>query len=835
MPALRFLGRKWKVGGDEFVLPAILTVLLRLCWVLGLVVTTIICYANIGRDACNSSWVLYTYLFVSIGIFTASTFTHFMIAFYSSKGTIVDAEPRRPLAKWLSVQLVFWALQFVSASFGIFTLLQFGAICYSRTAPWMLFAQLAIALLVFSQLLDLGVTTCCCLVFRGRPEGEEGGEGEGRGRLVSFDAQHGELVALQWQRRCQKMCSFATCVTCKIFGRAGEQNDFSQVARVMATVFNTEGHLDLVASDLLAGLVLLRHVQRRRDQDRRTALGLTPSPGEGATPLPASFYKVADKKILSMNNPSEREVLDEFSYYSKYMLGVYSWPLLVFMDPLCGGCRLCARRLRGCCGGSKVHRHRRMTYENLGLGGGGGGGGAPRWGPPGTGGVRGDESCMNANEGALLALSGLADAGDLAYASFANSVEGPTPYAILVDHRRRAVVLAVRGTLSLEDCLTDALAEPRALDDLGEQHGFDGRGQFAHSGILDRALWVLRDLQSHRILDLLLKHGGRLQPEHMERGGGGGAAAAAARLTEPLVQDCAGYTLRVLGHSLGAGVATLLALLLRRAHPGLRCLAYSPPGGLLTRRLAEALGGGGFLHSLVVGSEIVPRLAFHTLEKIRHDLLGLIDRCTASKTGVISTMFERDCDPDRFLSPEPGREPTAAAASAPAPALESSPFHAQLEAYERQRGRAAALNPLLTQTVLLPPGRIIHLVRTESLQGRGRDGGPAHLLCCPVPGAWARHLGDCRWCGGAVGWTARCLCRRELFTPVWATADELQEIQVSSTMMIDHFPDRATRIIADTVSRLLLDDDDNMNEDQNWGGGTQHSQGGGEGEGIEAV
>eukprot|EP00639_Heterosigma_akashiwo_P027594 CAMPEP_0194665342 /NCGR_PEP_ID=MMETSP0295-20121207/2038_1 /TAXON_ID=39354 /ORGANISM="Heterosigma akashiwo, Strain CCMP2393" /LENGTH=62 /DNA_ID=CAMNT_0039547333 /DNA_START=335 /DNA_END=520 /DNA_ORIENTATION=- len=62
-----------------------------------------------------------------------------MIAFYSSKGTIVDAEPRRPLAKWLSVQLVFWALQFVSASFGIFTLLQFGAICYSRTAPWMLF------------------------------------------------------------------------------------------------------------------------------------------------------------------------------------------------------------------------------------------------------------------------------------------------------------------------------------------------------------------------------------------------------------------------------------------------------------------------------------------------------------------------------------------------------------------------------------------------------------------------------------------------------------------------------------------------------------------------
>ena len=50
------------------------------------------------------------------------------------------------------------------------------------------------------------------------------------------------------------------------------------------------------------------------------------------------------------------------------------------------------------------------------------------------------------------------------------------------------------------------------------------------------------------------------------------------------------------GHSLGAGVAAILALLLRRAwrdvHPDhaalLRCIALSPPGGLLSRGVAEA-------------------------------------------------------------------------------------------------------------------------------------------------------------------------------------------------------------------------------------------------------
>ena len=52
----------------------------------------------------------------------------------------------------------------------------------------------------------------------------------------------------------------------------------------------------------------------------------------------------------------------------------------------------------------------------------------------------------------------------------------------------------------------------------------------------------------------------------------------------------------VTGHSLGAGVAAIVALLLRRAwrdvhpeHAGrLRCIALSPPGGLLSRGVAEA-------------------------------------------------------------------------------------------------------------------------------------------------------------------------------------------------------------------------------------------------------
>ena len=41
------------------------------------------------------------------------------------------------------------------------------------------------------------------------------------------------------------------------------------------------------------------------------------------------------------------------------------------------------------------------------------------------------------------------------------------------------------------------------------------------------------------------------------------------------------YNLVLVGHSLGAGTAAILAILLRQQHPNVTCYAYSPPGGLL--------------------------------------------------------------------------------------------------------------------------------------------------------------------------------------------------------------------------------------------------------------
>lgn len=41
------------------------------------------------------------------------------------------------------------------------------------------------------------------------------------------------------------------------------------------------------------------------------------------------------------------------------------------------------------------------------------------------------------------------------------------------------------------------------------------------------------------------------------------------------------YNLVIVGHSFGAGVASLLAIILRPRYPRLHCYAFAPPGGLI--------------------------------------------------------------------------------------------------------------------------------------------------------------------------------------------------------------------------------------------------------------
>ena len=74
------------------------------------------------------------------------------------------------------------------------------------------------------------------------------------------------------------------------------------------------------------------------------------------------------------------------------------------------------------------------------------------------------------------------------------------------------------------------------------------------------------------------------------------------------------YELVIVGHSLGAGTAAILAILMQQQFPALHCYAFSPPGGLVSAPCAEETKS--FITSLVVGKDVVPRyrrLFIHTI------------------------------------------------------------------------------------------------------------------------------------------------------------------------------------------------------------------------------
>ena len=90
-----------------------------------------------------------------------------------------------------------------------------------------------------------------------------------------------------------------------------------------------------------------------------------------------------------------------------------------------------------------------------------------------------------------------------------------------------------------------------------------------------------------------------------------------------------GFTDDPSGHSLGAGTAALVAIMLKPHWPHLKCFAFSPPGGLLSEDAARF--SETFCMSVIIGRDIVPRMSLHTLETLKRQLVEQLAACTLPK------------------------------------------------------------------------------------------------------------------------------------------------------------------------------------------------------------
>lgn len=435
---------------------------------------------------------------------------------------------------------------------------------------------------------------------------------------------------------------------------------FSSIAQLVGGFFSDT---DLVPSDIAAGLALLHQEQDKMEQSRDPDVMVDHSP---SSPLGEDL---------------ETE-LEEAAHCMQFAAAAYGWPMYIYSNPLTGPCRLSG----DCC------RSREAEYDIVG----------------------GDH--LGCHFSSILQSTGL-QYRDFIYVSFHNQIY-EIPFYVALDHKREAVLVAVRGTLSLKDVLTDLSAECENLPVEGVLGSC-----YAHKGMCQAAGYIYKKLVNDGILNQAFS----IAPE---------------------------YKLVITGHSLGAGTASLLAILLRNSFPTLQCYSFSPPGGLLSKALADY--SKDFVVSVVLGKDLVPRLSLPNMEDLKRKILKVVSNCNKPKYRILLQGCWYEVfggDPDDF--------PT-----------------------EMDNRREEELSqPLLGEESLM-------IRHSSSYQSLASDESPAHTathLPLFLPGRILRITED----GPS---------RRSCFSPVryradWSNEMSFRSVLISPRMLADHMPDAMLRAL----------------------------------------
>ncbi|KAJ8363821.1 hypothetical protein SKAU_G00126520 [Synaphobranchus kaupii] len=363
---------------------------------------------------------------------------------------------------------------------------------------------------------------------------------------------------------------------------------FSGIAQLVSGFFSDT---DLVGSDIAAGLSLLHQEQDKVEQCR--------DPDEVVPHSPSSPIR-----------EDLQTELERAAHCMQFAAAAYGWPVYVYSNPLTGVFKLSG----DCC------RSRSAEYDIVG----------------------GDH--LGCHFTSILLSTGL-QYRDFIHISFHNQIY-EIPFFVALDHKKEAVLVAVRGTLSLKDVLTDLSADCENLP----IEGVTG-DCYAHKGITQAANYIYKKL----INDGILNQAFTIAPE---------------------------YRLVITGHSLGAGAATVLAILLRSAFPTLQCYAFSPPGGLLSKALADY--SREFVVSVVLGKDLVPRLSIPNMEDLKRRILKMVSNCNKPKYQILL----RGCWYEVFGG-EPDNFPTE---------------------LENRRDEPSHV----THLPFYPPGRILHITEEGS-------------------------------------------------------------------------------------------------------------------------
>ncbi|XP_047364269.1 diacylglycerol lipase-alpha isoform X6 [Vespa velutina] len=631
-------------------------------------------------------FLLWEYILGYLVLFIVSMVVEFSICFLATRGSILDTAVRAPMQYILYIRLFLLLVEAGWLCAGITWLTRFYQTCPVDQAKDVM---LGLVISNWCVLASVMVTVWCTYDAAGRSwvkmkkYQRSMREAESRSGRLHYKRsgsrnrnwrQRKVIRAYQdsWDNRCRLLF-------CCMGNSDRSRNSFADIARLLSDFFRD---LDVVPSDVVAGLVLLRKFQKvERELIVKQKKNDTYEFLSGVPVTPRT-------KFLSLTEDGDLGHFQLAIHYMHFALAAYGWPMFL-INHSTGLCQLCTRLRCACfpCGNQEDE----ATIV--------------------------EDNCCQCNYTALRKMVKVGEV-EVVYATFHVDV-GETPFFVALDYTKKKVVISIRGTLSMKDVLTDLNAEGEVLPLTPPKDDWLG-----HKGMVQAAEYIRKKLQEENII--------------------------ARALSKDPSRGTDQFGLTLVGHSLGAGTAAILAILLRQEYPDLICFSFAPPGGLLSMPAQQY--SQEFTTSVVVGKDVVPRLGLRQMESLRADLINAIKRSVDPKWKTIAcSVMCCGC----------GSTPTSAA---------NMEAGGCISEYQRDKdlARSQAIIPmdssiaLTLHRPLYPPGRIIHVVRHHPNKGEKKY--------------------ESRW--------RQVLSKREpVYQALWAGPCDFDEVLISPVMIQDHMPD----------------------------------------------
>uniref|UniRef100_A0A8C6SC63 Diacylglycerol lipase-alpha n=1 Tax=Neogobius melanostomus TaxID=47308 RepID=A0A8C6SC63_9GOBI len=447
MPGMVMFRRRWSVGSDDLVLPALFLFLLHCIW---LVVLSVVLFSLPYGSDQSCSVTLVDHGRGYLGILVSCLICESAIMWLSMRGSILYTQPREAVQYVIYIRLAILLVELVYAVVGIAWLVQYYQPCSDVTAK-----NLALGIVACNWLVILSVciTLMCTFDPTGRTFVKLKATRRRQRNLKTYTLRHRleEGQASSWSRRLK----FFMCCT-----RAQDtQSDaYSEVASLFAEFFRD---LDIVPSDIIAGLVLLRQRQR----SKRSAI--LDQANNDIIAFLSGMPVTRNTRYLDLKHSGEMNMYKEVCYYMLFALAAYGWPMYLMRKPACGLCRLASSLLKCVLCYTLISS---VTVE--------------------------EDNCCGCN---VLAIRRHFLDRDLkqvhiVYTSCHDAVY-ETPFFVAVDHAKKKVVISIRGTLSPKDALTDLTGDSERLP-VEEQHG----NWLGHKGMVYSAEYIKKKLEQEMIL-----------------------------------------------------------------------------------------------------------------------------------------------------------------------------------------------------------------------------------------------------------------------------------------------------------------------------------------------